>query len=784
MPTNIINKGLTEFPEIPRNETQIKIEQNIITSIPSTIGQFKSLTHLYLRNNKLTSIPPQIGDASRLSYLLLGNNRISKLPNEIGKLGSLIQLRIENNALTELPGEIGLLKNLTHLFLENNQLTHLPEEIKNLTKLVHLSINGNSFQMPDNYSPTTPKETIAFILERQTESTPKDTPIIKKAYYFTNASKENIINKYLSLLKYISETQTIEFIELTSAKNINSETNLVFIIAPIDTHENEKLAKDIARTCKKLGVRFFILTQEEFIESGFDSVNLNKWDIIQKTKIALQNDFTNEAIKYNSYDQFNNLILEALKQHKPNVRLLKLTLENIGHFSNLEITFDKDISCLIGENGSGKSTILKAIALAIIGPNHRKIEDKSRRSFLKIQNFSDGNIQYQNGSIKLEYTIDGDILSNELNIIPDDNGNDINIIVNDESQIVYSKYYLKSLIVGFPQERGNESLDYSGFIQNKINQPHVNDLVPLINNSDDYRLRSFSGWISNLYFDSIKNQEKKVEKNHEEILIDNVFDVISKITNKKISFKTVTKIDPPDVWVFTYDSPNGIPLSLISQGFKIVIGWVGYLMHRFVTTFPLSDPHAAFKENAIVIIDEVDISMHPKWQLSFIEILRETFPNTQFIFTTHDPLIIGSLLKEQVRIFTEFNGNIEAVQPEIDPKGLGVAGILTSELFGLASTLDKKTLNILDRRNELISKQDDSELSNEEKIELNEIFQYLNSLGINTTDRDPLYQKFIVALSKRDEFKKEKYTVEELKVQNDIAQETLNEILIEQSQKK
>lgn len=155
---------------------------------------------------------------------------------------------------------------------------------------------------------------------------------------------------------------------------------------------------------------------------------------------------------------------------------------------------------------------------------------KNQKKLLKIQDFSEGNIKYQNGLIKLDYSIDGDLFSNELNILPDDNGNDINIIATNESHIIYSKYYLKSLIIGFPQARGNESLEDSGFIQNKIIQPHVSDLIPLINNSDDYRLRSFSGWIANLYFDSIK--EKKEGNNSEELLIKNVFEIISRITKK------------------------------------------------------------------------------------------------------------------------------------------------------------------------------------------------------------------------------------------------------------
>lgn len=82
---------------------------------------------------------------------------------------------------------------------------------------------------------------------------PKDSPIITKAYFFTNASKETVINRYQSLLKSFSETQSIEFIPLVTAKSINAETNLVFIIIPIDSHDNEKLAKEVARNCKNGG---------------------------------------------------------------------------------------------------------------------------------------------------------------------------------------------------------------------------------------------------------------------------------------------------------------------------------------------------------------------------------------------------------------------------------------------------------------------------------------------------------------------------------------------------
>lgn len=206
------------------------------------------------------------------------------------------------------------------------------------------------------------------------------------------------------------------------------------------------------------------------------------------------------------------------------------------------------------------------------------------------------------------------------------------------------------------------------------------------------------------------------------------------------------------------------------------------------------------EEESLILLDEPDTHLNPLWKWKYMnlleDIVREAKPvneeTSQIIMTTHDPLVIGGLTKEEIRIFYTEKGKdqegkdimfVKTMPPDFDPKGLGVAGILTSEFFKLPSTLDEKTLEVLNRRNKLISKQDKNELTDTEKSELNQIFQYLNSLGINTTDRDPLYQKFIVAISNLDEFKKEDYTPDDLKKQNEIAIQILEELLNEEKGK-
>jgi ABC-type multidrug transport system ATPase subunit len=193
-------------------------------------------------------------------------------------------------------------------------------------------------------------------------------------------------------------------------------------------------------------------------------------------------------------------------------------------------------------------------------------------------------------------------------------------------------------------------------------------------------------------------------------------------------------------------------------------------------------------EESLILLDEPDTHLNPLWKWKYLEYIKDVIDTekeaTQIILNTHDPLVIGSLLKEQVRMFSNVKGKIVATQPDVDPRGLGVAGILTSELFGLPSTLDEETLGILNRRNDLIATQESRKLTHKETVELNDIFNYLNSLGINTTDRDPLYEKFITAISNRGDFKtKDKMSERDLKAQNEIALNILNELLAEEGSK-
>lgn len=195
------------------------------------------------------------------------------------------------------------------------------------------------------------------------------------------------------------------------------------------------------------------------------------------------------------------------------------------------------------------------------------------------------------------------------------------------------------------------------------------------------------------------------------------------------------------------------------------------------------------EDESLVLLDEPDTHLNPIWKYDYLHYLKslvkskskletsdknesyEEDKTTHIIINTHDPLVIGSMVKSQVRLFGK---QIEApnldsentddkyeqlksqalnfaIEPDVNPQGLGVAGILRSELFGLKTILDRETNKLLDERNRLMYKQSKNELSEEGLDRLEELFEVLSNKGFNHNYRDPLFNDYIVERMKKKE---------------------------------
>jgi predicted ATPase len=190
------------------------------------------------------------------------------------------------------------------------------------------------------------------------------------------------------------------------------------------------------------------------------------------------------------------------------------------------------------------------------------------------------------------------------------------------------------------------------------------------------------------------------------------------------------------------------------------------------------------EDESLFLLDEPDTHLNPSWSVRYLELLKQyagDINTGHIIMATHDPLVMGSLSKEQVKIMQrdDDTGKIYASVPEDDPRGMGFAGILTSDMFGLRSTLDLPTLRLLDEKRQLAIKES---LTENEKDRLAHLNRELDdNLGITKVIRDPLYQLFVDAWTKQKQVNKSKSEItiskEDRQRRKQIAEEIIKKLI-------
>lgn len=129
-----------------------------------------------------------------------------------------------------------------------------------------------------------------------------------------------------------------------------------------------------------------------------------------------------------------------------------------------------------------------------------------------------------------------------------------------------------------------------------------------------------------------------------------------------------------------------IPFRSLSDGYKAFLGWVTDLLYHLDFACERSDLKLD-EVPGIVLVDEIDLHLHPSWQMEVIGRLSKAFPRLQFIFTSHSPLIAGSvewMNVQRLRLDRQHRTSVDPFEQPIH--GLDADQILVSDLFGLEST--------------------------------------------------------------------------------------------------
>lgn len=314
---------------------------------------------------------------------------------------------------------------------------------------------------------------------------------------------------------------------------------------------------------------------------------------------------------------------------------------------------------LLGENGTGKSALLKAIALVTAGSN--SIGDllsgsdewiRTGKPFCEIRAtlLTSENVE-RNIKLRIERGA-------QLKNIIDQNAESLELV--DRAIAHADRNYF---VVAYGASRRLNRSNQFGESTSSIH-PRTANIHSLFN--PDAPLVSLANWAMELDYTGKGDGIQTVKKALDAFLMENVkFKRIDR-ENKQLIFSTVD---------------GELPLSQLSDGYQNVASWVGDLMYRINDTF--RDFKEPLKARGLLLIDEIDLHLHPRWQRRLHSFLQTKLPNLQVIATTHSPLTAQQADENELYALRRDKKEVELIPFRGAPNKMLLHQILMSPVFGL-----------------------------------------------------------------------------------------------------
>ena len=328
-----------------------------------------------------------------------------------------------------------------------------------------------------------------------------------------------------------------------------------------------------------------------------------------------------------------------------------------------------NVTLLLGENGSGKTTVLRALAAGAFGPAAKDLlRDSSMVRFGEstARIFADLRLHAQDHAA-------GEMIESFIEVERKGERLDVRIdsILHD---ILWGPVYESKndsfFVVGYGATRRVERLDtYDPGARARSRA--IRDLRVLSLFEDSFSLIPLGSWLPGL---KGRNQSRYTQVEH---LLNTVL--------APGQYRFTGTLDKGGDYLFSRGEMP-VPSQSLSDGYRAFIGWVGDLLHHLCYVCPRDKK---LVENCgVVLVDEIDLLLHPRWQMKVIETVAKALPRMQFVFTSHSPLVAGSL--EWMNIITLKAGakTNRTIAKRLNQSihGLDADQILLTDFFGLKTT--------------------------------------------------------------------------------------------------
>lgn len=346
-------------------------------------------------------------------------------------------------------------------------------------------------------------------------------------------------------------------------------------------------------------------------------------------------------------------------------------LQDYRAFEDSTFSFDRNLNVLVGVNGSGKSSILEAIAVALSRLFVRVRRTKGTGRLLKVSDVRHGasearctiKVMYENDEFvwqiikgkKPRYNKSKKSQSirrlKTVKMLANIIGTEL--VLDEEANIPLAVYY--------PVNRA--ILDVPLRIKKRHSFEQLSSYDKALSGArSDFRL--FFEWYRNQ--EDLENEQRlrpveHVDRRRSDEYRDPMLQAVREAVHSIAGFSNV-RIRRNPLRMEVQKGNQLLDVRQLSDGEKCLLAMAGDLARRLAIANPsLGNP---LDGEAVVLIDEIELHLHPEWQHKVVKRLRETFPNSQFILTTHSPQVVSHVPCKNIWCLVDSEDGVEVNRPD------------------------------------------------------------------------------------------------------------------------
>ncbi len=349
--------------------------------------------------------------------------------------------------------------------------------------------------------------------------------------------------------------------------------------------------------------------------------------------------------------------------------LKNIELKNFRCYEDLNIDFRDKTSVIVGANGAGKTSVLEGISIALgtlfttlDGPVGRSINRKDARlKAYEMGGSSDVQSQFP-VEISACASIEGEdvIWKRSLNsstgsttvkdakeLIDIAKGMQERLRNGDQTlKLPLIAYYGTGRLWDYHREKKTDTFEVN---------TRTNGYVDCLDGTANVKL--MMNWLKKKTIQEYQRQKQQIETHSE---INTVYKAIEECYAQITGYKDVRilyNLDTNELDVY-YTNEQGlkmnIPLTQLSDGYKSTISLIADIAYRMSILNPQLSKDILLQTEGVVLIDEIDLHLHPSWQQRVLSDLNKIFPKLQFIVTTHAPAVINTVKSDSLIVLDNY----------------------------------------------------------------------------------------------------------------------------------